>query len=52
MFFIKIKIKCLARRWYPESLETLPEKKGNHRALGDIEDSIRELQYFRGKVFK
>ena len=45
-------IKELARRWYPETLEALSEKTGNHRALGDIEDSIRELQYFRGRVFK
>ena len=45
-------IKELARRWYPESLEELPEKKGNHRALGDIEESVKELQYFREKVFK
>ena len=45
-------IKELTRRWYPEVLETRPEKNGDHRALGDIEDSIKELQYYRENVFK
>ena len=28
-----------------------PEKKGNHRALGDIRESIAELRYYRQAVF-
>jgi oligoribonuclease len=44
-------IKELARRWYPRSYFASPEKTGNHRALGDIEDSIRELRYYRRAVF-
>ena len=32
--------------------EAAPKKGGDHRALGDIEDSIKELQYYREKVFK
>lgn len=39
--------KELARRWYPKAYYASPEKTGNHRALGDIEDSIRELRYYR-----
>ena len=27
-----------------------PAKTGGHRALGDIEDSIRELKYYRETV--
>ena len=27
-------------------------KEGGHRALGDIEDSIEELKYYRRTVFK
>lgn len=44
-------IKELARRWYPRAYFQAPEKSGNHRALGDIKDSIRELQYYRNTVF-
>ncbi len=44
-------IKELARRWYPRSYFASPEKQGNHRALGDIRDSIGELRYYRDAVF-
>jgi oligoribonuclease len=44
-------IKELARRWYPRAYFASPEKTGNHRALGDIQDSIRELRYYRRAVF-
>lgn len=44
-------IKELARRWYPRAYFQAPEKSGNHRALGDIKDSIRELQYYRSTIF-
>ncbi|GAB3555387.1 oligoribonuclease [Arthrobacter tumbae] len=44
-------IKELARRWYPRAYFQSPEKRGNHRALGDIRDSIRELQYYRSTIF-
>lgn len=44
-------IKELARRWYPRAYFQSPAKTGNHRALGDIMDSIRELQYYRSTVF-
>jgi oligoribonuclease len=44
-------IKELARRWFPRAYYASPEKTGNHRALGDIQDSIRELAYYRRAVF-
>jgi oligoribonuclease len=44
-------VKELARRWFPRAYFASPEKTGNHRALGDIQDSIRELRYYRRTVF-
>jgi oligoribonuclease len=44
-------IKELARRWYPRVYFQSPEKKGNHRALADIRESIQELKYYRAAVF-
>ncbi|WP_247826308.1 oligoribonuclease [Arthrobacter antioxidans] len=44
-------IKELARRWYTRAYFQSPAKTGGHRALGDIEDSIRELRYYRSAVF-
>ena len=44
-------IKELVRRWYPRAYFALPEKHGNHRALGDIRESIAELRYYRDAVF-
>lgn len=40
-------IKELARRWYPVSYSHAPAKRGGHRALADIAESIQELAYFR-----
>ncbi|CAB4672574.1 MAG: oligoribonuclease [Actinobacteria bacterium] len=44
-------IKELARRWHPRVYFNAPEKTGNHRALGDIKDSINELKYYREAIF-
>jgi oligoribonuclease len=44
-------IKELVRRWYPRVYFQAPPKTGNHRALGDIKDSIDELRYYRATVF-
>jgi oligoribonuclease len=44
-------IKELARRWYPKVYFAAPKKDGNHRALGDIQDSIEELGYYRSNIF-
>ena len=44
-------IKELARRWYPRAYFQAPTKRGNHRALADIQESIEELRYYREAVF-
>lgn len=44
-------VKELSRRWYPRVFFQAPEKNGGHRALADILESIRELQYYREAVF-
>ncbi len=43
-------IKELSRRWFPAAFFGSPEKRGDHRALTDIAESIRELDYFRRAV--
>ena len=44
-------LKELARRWRPEVLQAAPPKKGAHRALGDIRESIAELAHYRDALF-
>jgi oligoribonuclease len=44
-------IKELARRWFPRAYFQAPTKRGNHRALADIQESIEELRYYRETVF-
>lgn len=44
-------IKELSRRWYPRAYFSAPTKRGNHRALADIQESIEELRYYREAVF-
>ncbi|MCU1638821.1 MAG: oligoribonuclease [Microbacteriaceae bacterium] len=44
-------IKELARRWFPRIYFNAPVKNGGHRALADILESIRELQYYRLAAF-
>jgi oligoribonuclease len=44
-------IKELCRRWYPRIYYGQPEKGLAHRALADIRESIRELQYYRRTAF-
>lgn len=44
-------IKELARRWYPRIYFGQPEKGLTHRALADIRESIRELEYYRRTAF-
>lgn len=44
-------IKELSRRWYPRVYFAQPEKGMSHRALADIVESIRELDYYRRAVF-
>jgi oligoribonuclease len=44
-------IKELARRWYPRTYFASPPKRGGHRAMADITESIQELRYYRETVF-
>jgi oligoribonuclease len=44
-------IKELCRRWYPRIYYAQPEKGLAHRALADIQESIRELEYYRRTAF-
>ncbi|MCZ4556562.1 MULTISPECIES: oligoribonuclease [Rhodococcus] len=44
-------IKELCRRWYPRIYFGQPEKGLAHRALADIQESIRELKYYRRTAF-
>ncbi|MGV8876788.1 MAG: oligoribonuclease [Rhodoglobus sp.] len=44
-------IKELSRRWFPRVYFNAPAKDGGHRALADILESIRELDYYRKAVF-
>jgi oligoribonuclease len=45
-------VKELARRWLPAAAEGAPEKRGAHRAMDDIKESIAELAYYRETVFR
>ena len=44
-------VKELTRRWFPRTYYASPPKRGGHRALADIRESIEELAYYRRTVF-
>jgi oligoribonuclease len=44
-------VKELAKRWFPKSGIDRPNKGGMHRAMDDVRESVRELQYYREKFF-
>jgi oligoribonuclease len=44
-------IKELSRRWFPRTYFGQPAKGLSHRALSDIKESIRELEYYRRTIF-
>jgi oligoribonuclease len=44
-------IKELCRRWYPRVYFGQPTKGLAHRALADIRESVRELEYYRRTIF-
>ena len=43
-------IKELSASWYKDL--RYPTKKGNHRAMDDIKESVAELKFYRENVFK
>ena len=44
-------VKELAIRWAPEAVRKL-KKDGTHQALDDVRESVEELRYSRGAVFR
>ncbi len=44
-------VKELCRRWRPDVYKAAPVKKGGHRAMQDIRESVIELAYYRGALF-
>ena len=44
-------IREVGKRWFYDDMDGF-QKHGNHRALGDIRDSIEELKYYRKTIFK
>ena len=44
-------VKELCRRWYPRAYFGQPAKGLEHRALVDILESIREMEYYRRAIF-
>ncbi|MGH3657644.1 MAG: oligoribonuclease [Micromonosporaceae bacterium] len=44
-------VKELCRRWFPRTYYGQPPKGLAHRALADIKESIRELEYYRRTIF-
>jgi len=45
-------VKELARRWMPDAFARAPRKRGAHRAMDDIKESVAELAYYREAVFQ
>lgn len=45
-------VKELTRRWFPKTFAKVPHKKGGHRALDDIKESIEELQWYQKHIFR
>ena len=45
-------VKELCRRWYPQAFSAAPRKATGHRAMDDIRESVAELAYYRGAIFR
>ncbi|KAJ7960452.1 oligoribonuclease [Quillaja saponaria] len=45
-------VKALCIRWYPKDQRKAPSKENRHRAMDDIRESIKELRYYKEKIFK
>lgn len=44
-------LKEMVIRWFPDVFGSLPDKNGNHRALADAIESIRELDFYKAVLF-
>uniref|UniRef100_A0ACD5ZCL2 Uncharacterized protein n=2 Tax=Avena sativa TaxID=4498 RepID=A0ACD5ZCL2_AVESA len=45
-------IMALCIRWFPKERKQTPRKEKNHRAMDDIRESIKELQFYKDNIFK
>ena len=45
-------VKELCKRWYPTVMRKAPRKLEAHRALDDIKESIKEMQFYRKNIFQ
>ncbi|KAK3145116.1 hypothetical protein QOZ80_4AG0323380 [Eleusine coracana subsp. coracana] len=45
-------ITALCIRWFPKERKEAPRKGKSHRAMDDIRESIKELQYYKENIFK
>ncbi|CAK0897401.1 unnamed protein product, partial [Prorocentrum cordatum] len=45
-------VKELCRRWHPDAFSRAPKKKGAHRAMDDIRESLAELEFYQGAIFR
>ncbi|XP_014789568.1 oligoribonuclease, mitochondrial isoform X3 [Octopus bimaculoides] len=45
-------VKELCRRWYKNEFQNSPQKSLSHRGQEDIKESIKELKYYKMKIFK
>lgn len=45
-------IMALCIRWFPKERKQTPRKQKNHRAMDDIRESIKELQFYKDNIFK
>lgn len=45
-------VKELLKRWNPTLLDGAPRKAEGHRALDDIQESVKELRFYRDTFFR
>jgi oligoribonuclease len=45
-------VKELAMRWFPTELAAAPHKRGAHRAMDDVRESVAELAFYRQAIFR
>jgi oligoribonuclease len=45
-------VKELVKRWNPALLDDAPRKAEGHRALDDIQESVKELRFYRDTFFR
>ncbi|KAL3828988.1 hypothetical protein ACJIZ3_017790 [Penstemon smallii] len=45
-------VHALCLRWYPRDRKKAPRKESKHRAMDDIKESIKELQFYKENIFK